>query len=583
MRVLLVHPEDDLPRKKFLREWDLVVDLGRAPQSTYTRWSAETDCPVICIYDFSRGLEDLRLCGEHLKLGMGCLVDRFGIDWWDVLSLGFVHGLQQSLLFERLSNYIETPSQLYATRPVPLANVFLNNKSPLKILGGASRTMQRRVRRWTHVLRNFDAPQIWQIIQDKCDPRHAIRSSVSRATSKSSMPAILLPSAYVSVSRMAIRLAELLPDQRFLLVLARRNAKLQALPANVSTKSLDAYFGSAHNQDSHLFPAWRLLKRRLVGEHRIFAALDHAGILGGFESDLQRMLRIRDAWANVFETENITGCLSADDTNPYTRIPLLFAKNRGLPTVACHHGALDCYMSLKSLAADSYLAKTEMERDYLTSTCELAREKIAAPVSKAMKSRVPHAREKSLIVFFTEAFDANGWRGEEVYKDLLPKLKSLAQTCGLQLVIKLHPFDSKRAHAKRLRRILGNQATTIQLLAGTPADDLWLKTKFALAVESSTVLECAQRGIPVFLCTWLRDAYSGYSRQYVKFGLGEPLSSPEQLADIPQLLNVQNRNRLNAQEMVNPATLRSLFIPHPAQGVAPQWEEPVTCINGAIA
>jgi len=38
MRVLLLHPEDELPPERAGRNWDLIVDLGRAPVATYERW-----------------------------------------------------------------------------------------------------------------------------------------------------------------------------------------------------------------------------------------------------------------------------------------------------------------------------------------------------------------------------------------------------------------------------------------------------------------------------------------------------------------------------------------------------------------
>ena len=63
------------------------------------------------------------------------------------------------------------------------------------------------------------------------------------------------------------------------------------------------------------------------------------------------------------------GCLCADDSNPYTRIPLILASNRGIPTLVCHHGALDSKMAVKVAHADTYLAKGEMERDFLLRSC----------------------------------------------------------------------------------------------------------------------------------------------------------------------------------------------------------------------
>jgi hypothetical protein len=564
MNVLLLHPEDNLPSGESVRTWDLIVDFGRASASTYECWSRQTACPLISIYDFSKGTDDLRLCRELLKPGMGCLFDHYGIDWWDVLSFGIVPELLQFILLGRLAEYIDASCELYATRPFWPATALQNQLScTLKVLGGTFDSIRRQFRHYAGVLSNLDAAQLSQVMQDKFDRRHAIRCRLSRQGSKLNTPVILLPSAYVNVSRMAVRYAELLPEQDFLLVLARRSGKLQSLPSNVSAAYLDPYFGSSNHEQAHLFDKWGVLRQRLVRDEGIFKVAAHAGILKSIGSSLQWGLSIRDAWTNVFNTQPIAGCLCADDTNPYTRIPLLLAKNRGMPAIACHHGALDCWMSVKTPAADFYLAKSEMERDYLIHTCEVPHEQVVLcgpDGARATTSKAETARSvRSCIVFFTEPYEATGWRSEEVYKDLLPRLCSLAQSCGLKLVFKLHPFESIKDHRKKLRRVLGDQGRKIEVIAGPPTSDLWQNMKLALSVESSTAVECAARGIPVFLCTWLRDSYSGYAQQYAKFGVGCALESPEQIADIPQLLRTRNWSTVTREETIHPETLQDLF------------------------
>ena len=87
-------------------------------------------------------------------------------------------------------------------------------------------------------------------------------------------------------------------------------------------------------------------------------------------------IAVRDAWNEVFESETVLGCLCADDSNPYTRIPLILAANRGIPTLVCHHGAMDSKMAVKVAHADTYLAKGEIERDFLVRSCGVAPEKV---------------------------------------------------------------------------------------------------------------------------------------------------------------------------------------------------------------
>jgi hypothetical protein len=136
-------------------------------------------------------------------------------------------------------------------------------------------------------------------------------------------------------------------------------------------------------------------------------------------------------------------------------------------------------MAIKTNHADVYLAKSEMERDYLRRICHLAPEKIivAPPVS----SRPPRVLRRSTrwLVFFTEPYASSGWRSDEVYRDLLPRLCALAQTCGLKLVFKLHPFETIKGHRRMLRRLVPVHERQIEVLAGPPSDQLRNNTRFA--------------------------------------------------------------------------------------------------------
>jgi hypothetical protein len=300
---------------------------------------------------------------------------------------------------------------------------------------------------------------------------------------------------------------------------------------------------------------------QLVGAAEEFNTAEAAGVFGRVPRLLHWGIGLRDAWSQVFECEEVAACLSADDSNPPSSIPLIIAKQRGLPAFACHHGALDYTMAIKVQHADFYLVKSEMEEDYLRSICQLAAEKIviAAPApSKPAHSRAVAHRSAPWLVFFTEPYQSAGWRRDEVYRDLLPRLCSLAQTCGLKLVFKLHPFESIKGHRRMLRRLIPEQEREIDVIAGPPSNQLWSMTRFALTVQSSTALECATLGIPVFLCAWLRDSISGYVQQYSRFGAGQILDSSEQLADVPALL--ENHHKPQATRRVkDSARLADLF------------------------
>lgn len=556
MKVLLLHPDDSPSTSAFNERWDVIVDLGRAPNSTYESWRGGMGCPIFSLYRFAQEVDDLSFLRRLLQLGTGRIVDRLGIDWWDVLALELAPQLQQLMLACRLSRELDANCELYASHPHPIASALQQLLGVrLTILETRFHAFARQARHYRNAFSNLEAAQLAQVLADKFDSDHSIRRRFTRRGYKSGEPVVLLPSAYINVSRVVLSYAEMLPDQQFLLVRARNNAKVPALPPNVRSKSLSPYFVPNDKQEvTYLLKSWNSLRKHFVGADEVYRTADATGLLGKIPALLRWGFALRDAWSQVYESENVTACLSGDDSNPPSSIPLIMAKNRGIPALACHHGALNYHMAIKTNHADVYLVKNEMEQDYLRRICKVAREKtvIAASLSsrRAPLQGSAHA-SAPWLVFFTEPYHSSGWRSDEVYRDLLPRLCALAKSCDLKLVLKLHPFDNVRGHRKMLRRFVPEYERQIEVLAGTPSDQLWHNTRAALTVQSSTALDCAALGIPVFLCSWLRDSWSGYVQQYARFGIGHVLEFPEQIAAIPALLEIENR------ESPHPRTART--------------------------
>jgi hypothetical protein len=240
----------------------------------------------------------------------------------------------------------------------------------------------------------------------------------------------------------------------------------------------------------------------------------------------------------VFEQGRINGCLSADDSNPYSRIPLLLAEHYKLPTVACHHGALDAIMTLKNPAYSTYLVKGDMEYDYLDRVCDVDTSRLRIGAATAPESSHSLWSDQApWIVFFTEPYEIDLWRAEAIYREIFPRLCAAARKAGKKVVIKLHPFESVRER----RRIITRSAAPAdrQLISVTAAplsQEILAKTWCCVTVESTTALDCATVGIPAFLCGWLRHAYYGYVPQFARFGVGRTLEFPEQLSDIPDMV-----------------------------------------------
>jgi len=443
------------------------------------------------------------------------------------------------------------------------------------VLGDHS-ALSQKIKHYRNVFSHLDLNQLTQIAQDKFDSQHTIRSRFSRKKSSDNQPVFLLPTAYVNVSRTAVSYAELLPSEKFLLVTARPGGKLRSLPSNVRMISLDPYFEPIDKKElTSLTEKWNLLRQLLadsVPEFRMAEAL------GTFAQGLQLIhwgLAARDAWMRFFDSENIAGCLSADDVNPYTSLPLFIATHRDVPTLAVHHGALDSRMATKALSADFYLAKGDLEQDYLLNSCHMDPKKIVIGGPPHVLPEPVVSTNKPWLVFFTEPYANSGWRADSVYKELLPHLCTLADECELELVFKLHPFESVKGHKNLVREFLSrDRFAKIQWIAGPPTPQLWNNIRFGMTVESTIALECAIRQVPVFLCAWLQSAYGGYLQQYAKFGVGHILSSPNEIQDVPQLLanwkNCESAASGKIWHTMESTTLRNLLLgKHPRKTTLP--------------
>jgi hypothetical protein len=563
MRILLLHPEDEFPASSRAQAWDLIVDLGLAPAATYEAWSQQAGCRVVSISGFAHGFDDLYSLKEMLQQGTGWVVDEQGIDWWDVVLPMLLPDLERMVMLSRLAGELDSACQISCSRPDCRA-VALQRFLGVSSLLPATRSsrLAQKIRHYRKAFSRLDFDQLSQIAQDKLDPEHALRRRLARKKSGGGRPVFLLPTAYINVSRTAVSYAAMLPEEEFLLVVARPGGRLGSLPKNVRMISLDSYFGPQDRKEmALLLEKWASLQRRLVVDMPELRLADALGMFQRIPSLMRWGVAARDAWKRLFASENVAGCLSADDANPYTSVPLYLAVQRGIPALAVHHGALDYRMAVKPLRADVYLAKGEMERDYLLRKCRMPPERIVN-ASPAAADPGTFGPGKSWLVFFTEPYLTSGWREDEIYRALLPGLRSLAEACGLRLIFKLHPFESVKGQWNLLRKFLSaDQLREIEVLAGPISPELWAKTRCAITFSSSVALECDTRGIPIFLCGWMQSAYGGYLQQYAKFGIGHILDSPAQLLGVPELL--ANWRRLQAKDgartwrTIEPSELRA--------------------------
>jgi hypothetical protein len=413
------------------------------------------------------------------------------------------------------------------------------------------------------LLRRFSVAQIKEILLDKYDSRYRWRSRFAARPKPCADPVVLLPSAYENVSRGGAAYARLLPRQPFLLVATRQSARQFAPPSNMHVRDLAAYAkgGPASGEVSSLIERWLELRANLNSSSET-RGLVQLGVLDAFPRWIRDGIATRNAWREVLEREPVCGVFCGDDSNRYTRLPVLLAARRKIPTVDFHHGAFDGRYLLKELPCDRYLAKNEMERDYLLRVCGLPGEKIAigAPPGQACAAKDTGQVEGTSAVFFSEPYEAAGMRAEEVYREILPALCRLAREDRRSVILKLHPFESRSQRCGIVREILTPEDQRLVTVRDGPlTNELLARAWFGVTVESTAVLDCWQNGICCFLCGWLTLSPYGYAQQFARFGVGEVLGSVEEMREIPQRLDefhLQRATIPSPSEPVDPGKLQ---------------------------
>lgn len=574
MRCLLLHREDNPLRPACLsRHWDRVIDLGVSSPPTYEAWGKALGCrvepcPKLDTDDFAK-LEMVFRCG------LGVLVDQYGLDWWDLLSIHWLDQFERGILLQKVLETFRADDEVFVSCSGAQSHL-LKSLIPGTIqfldLGDGPRFGSR-----FRKLSRFTLRQSLAILADKYDGSYRLRRLTARRREADGTPVVLLPSAYENATQMAFYHAASVPDLRFLLVAVRKSGWGGAFPPNVSKAHLASYArpGCGKGELGELLLSWKRL-RSLLSEQPEIGKLLASTRFDSLPVRLQEGLSVRDSWLYVFAKENISSVLTADERNPYTRIPLLLAQKRGIPTVACHHGAMDGRYRYGDICADRFLAKGQMEWDYLVNSGSVSEEKVFVAAPLRTSAAPLKSGAKRAIVFFSEPYEALGCRAQDVFAELIPPLISLAAEHGCHVMIKLHPFESLRERKKMVRRVIQpSQRDLLRFMAGPISKELMQGALFCMTVSSTAAVDSAMEGVPSFLCTWLDRSGYGYSDQFIKFGVAEPLGCAEDIQNISTLLKRPRTAKLSGLwQSAEPKVLRELLLATPPELAATEARAP---------
>jgi hypothetical protein len=553
MKILLLHPDDSVEVGAWAKtRWDWVVDLGWSGRHEYARQTERLGFRVFSLYDLLDHEEHRRRLHELLVLGLDQLVDSESVDWWDVFSAYAYPQLEQLMLLSALAEQIPEDAETFATRShfaLPALSLLLRREikgfSSNSQDGNLRTGFRARSRRYLKAAFALRPSQLIEIAFDKWDTDYRLRRHFGRRTKTPSTPAILLPSAYANVSRAQVAYARMLPHRHFLMVVTRPSGRLRELPGNVELRSLASYaprrLRSTDEERARLLARWQEAQNDLFETNHVLAMARKLHVFDGFAGFLKRGLRVRDAWREVFVRELITSVLSADENNPYTRLPILLAKSRRLRTVFCDHGALNMSFGIRRACSDTYLMKGEMARDYSVRWCGLSASKIVvggpAEAHNPLPSPSSDRTGRDWIVFYSDQYELFSGRTQTLYAELLPELCSLASRTNRKVIVKLHPFESLRVRKLLVNRVLSaDQRALIEIRQGPIAPDLFARAWCSLTVESSMTVESTIHGVPCFLCSWFDASWCDYGKQYAQYSAGYPLESPQRIREIPDLL-----------------------------------------------
>ena len=544
MRVLLLHPEDVAWYGPWASaRWDQIVDLAYAGPDTYAEWTARCGSPVRSIHEFAGECQSYTSIKRLLDPGRNHLLDRMGLDWWEIIAVLSHHELQALYLLQQLRRELGSDAEYRATRPGTFSNLLGQMIGSGVPAYQAAPNRMGILARSLRSARNLRPGQVTEIAFDKWDSSYSARRLLAKSRrANCTEPVVLLPSAYSNVTRTLLAYAQDLPQRNFLLASTRRSATTMHLATNVASTSLAAYAlpPAASEQE-----ACELVDRWWRFEHKTLAELDElrhardAGVWRAFPEHLRRGIRLRNAWHKLMTAEPVSAVLCADDLNYYTRIPLRLARNMGLNAVYCCHGALDGGMLFKQPYADRYLVKGEMERNYLLRCSGIDSDvvEVGAPSSYAPRTgrrAQVHAQD---IVFFSQPYEVLAGRTAEIYRELLPELCAVAKLTGHKIIVKLHPFESMKDRNRLLNSVLSAaEMSLVRVIAQQPLADLLAHVWFGIGVDSSVAMECALERVPYFLCGWLDYSGFGYAKQLARYRAGQMLHRASEIAKIPELI-----------------------------------------------
>ncbi len=243
------------------------MDAGLGGIQTYERWRQKFRCPVSALISTQKGIEDLRQVRALFDAGCGRLLDEYGLDWWEIMSILLTEEMQRLILLQRFARTLGSADEVYVSRPGLHASM-MQALLPGRVSVFPSRRESREggLTHYFRATKRLSASQLIDVFWDKYDAGYQLRGCLVRKRQPSSRPVVLLPTAYVNVSRTGVAYANTFPQENFLLVATRRSGWLQDLPRNIAPAWLSSYASiqSRSSAMANLEARWQALRSELT-------------------------------------------------------------------------------------------------------------------------------------------------------------------------------------------------------------------------------------------------------------------------------------------------------------------------------
>jgi hypothetical protein len=178
------------------------------------------------------------------------------------------------------------------------------------------------------------------------------------------------------------------------------------------------------------------------------------------------------------------------------------ARRQSIPTVLLQHGILGDFCQFVDPPADHYIVRGWFWREFLSGAAA-AKAKILNPAEPAV-ARLAASADRRAILFLTAPFGMQEFWPTADLDDILRTLLQATSETNAELIVRVHPLESLRAHKAKVREIGAVSATLAKVTfsQGASLDPILERSAVAVTFASTAFLDCLRHRVPVVSFRW---------------------------------------------------------------------------------